>query len=65
MFNANNVNDSDAYYVDYTEELIESDTFAYALHVMKTHRRLTNSHHKLDDVLAQLQRDGKLSTEGL
>lgn len=65
MFNANNVNDSDAYYVDYADELINSDTFAYALHVMKTHKRTTNSHHKLTDVIAQLQRDGKLSPEVL
>ena len=63
MYNLNDVNNSDAYFVDYTEELIDTDSFAYAMYVMKARKRqpTTASHHKLVDVLATLKRDGKLT----
>ena len=65
MYNLKDVNNSEAYFVDYTEELIESDSFAYALYVMQTRKRQppTASHHKLVDVITSLQRDGKLTPE--
>jgi len=64
MFNANDLNDStydDAYYVDYTEELMSSDSFFYAVHTRVRKRQPTA--YNLPGVLEVLARDGFLTPE--
>jgi hypothetical protein len=39
MYNANDSSYDDAYYVDYTEELMSSDTFFYAVHTTRVRKR--------------------------
>lgn len=65
MYNANDLNDStydDAYYVDYTEELMSSDTFFYAVHTTRVRKRQPTAFN-LPSVLGVLARDGFLTPE--
>jgi hypothetical protein len=65
MYNANDLNDStyaDAYYVDYTDELMSSDSFFYAVHTTKVRKRQPTAFN-LPSVLEVLARDGFLTPE--
>jgi hypothetical protein len=65
MYNANDLNDStydDAYYVDYTEELMSSDTFFYTVHTIRVRKRQPTAFN-LPSVLEVLARDGFLTPE--
>lgn len=65
MYNVNDLNDSaydDAYYVDYTEELMSSDSFFYAVHTTKIRKRQPTTYN-LPGVLEVLARDGFLTPE--
>jgi|SaaInl5LU_22_DNA_1037371.scaffolds.fasta_scaffold186431_1 hypothetical protein len=65
-----NVNDVDAYYVDYTDELNESDTFVSTIHSFeqlvskrRERRHSTAFGHHSTDVMACFVSSGKLTPE--